>query len=155
MVFETNLIEQVNFILHMCSNARLSSSFCSFFVEILCGINQWQNFDDFETSQENDIQIRATALLLIKQNKANVLDLLIVWLLGFIDAIVYILECQWVYGLIMKLNGTRIHWLDRRIVRKELDIMPIYHYVQNQGKLIYLQIKNFFQKSGSVTFLPL
>ena len=31
---------------------------------------------------------------------------------------------------------TRIHWLNRRIVRKELDIMPIYHYVQNQGKLM-------------------
>ena len=72
---------------------------------------------------------------------------------------------------------TRIHWLDRRIVRKQLDIMPTYYYVQNQGKLMimqvekmaknlnlgnfwrhfreYLQIKNFFQKSGSVTFLPL
>ena len=125
----------------------------------------------------------------------------------------------------------RIHWLDRRIVRKQLDIMPTYHYLQNQGKLMmqswlngqkpqfgpvfddfevkylqmgnfpekylsvklkaifstcvrpkikkivraifeknievsdfgliwrpfreYLQIKNYFQKSGSVTFLPL
>ena len=29
---------------------------------------------------------------------------------------------------------TRIHWLDQRIVRKQLDIMPTYHYVQNQGK---------------------
>ena len=33
--------------------------------------------------------------------------------------------------LLMK---TRIHWLDRRIVRKQLDILPAYHYVQNQGK---------------------
>ena len=29
-----------------------------------------------------------------------------------------------------------IHWLDRRNVRKQLDIMPTYHYVQNQGKLM-------------------
>ena len=34
-----------------------------------------------------------------------------------------------------------IYWLDRRIVRKQLDIN--------------LQIKDFFQKSGSVTFLSL
>ena len=33
--------------------------------------------------------------------------------------------------LLMK---TRIHWLDPRIVRKQLDILPTYHYVQNQGK---------------------
>ena len=33
--------------------------------------------------------------------------------------------------LLMK---TRIHWLDRRIVRKQLDILPTYHYLQNQGK---------------------
>ena len=128
-------------------------------------------------------------------------------------------------------KDTRIHWLDWQIVRKQLGIMPTYHYVQNQGKLImkswengqktqfgrffddfeakyhkiesfsenqvsfklkvkfstnfrpktkriiraafeenmkvsdfgliwrffckYLQIKNFFQKSGSVTFLSL
>ena len=31
---------------------------------------------------------------------------------------------------------TRIHWLDQQIVRKQLDIMPTYHYVENQGKLI-------------------
>ena len=42
------------------------------------------------------------------------------------------------------MNITRIHWLDRQIVRKQLDIMPTLHYVQN-----------IFQKSGSVTFLPL
>ena len=30
---------------------------------------------------------------------------------------------------------TRMHRPDRRIVRQQLDIMPIYHYVQNQGKL--------------------
>ena len=37
---------------------------------------------------------------------------------------------------------TRIHWLDRRIVRKQLDIMPTYHYVQNQGKLMMQSPKN-------------
>ena len=31
---------------------------------------------------------------------------------------------------------TRIHWLDRWIVRKQLDIMPTNHYVENQGKII-------------------
>ena len=31
---------------------------------------------------------------------------------------------------------TRIHWLDRQIVRKQLDIMSTYHYVKNQGKLM-------------------
>ena len=31
---------------------------------------------------------------------------------------------------------TRINWLDQRIVRKQLDIMPTYNYVQNQGKLM-------------------
>ena len=63
---------------------------------------------------------------------------------------------------------TKIHWLDRRIVRKQLDIMHTYHYVENQGKLImqsqengekpqfgqffddfdvkYLQIANFSEK---------
>ena len=30
----------------------------------------------------------------------------------------------------------RMHWLDCRIVRKQLDIITTYHYVQNQGKLI-------------------
>ena len=66
------------------------------------------------------------------------------------------------------LNATRIHWLDWRIVRKQLDIMSTYHYVQNQEKLMmqsrengqkpqfgqflddfevkYLQIANFFEK---------
>ena len=33
-------------------------------------------------------------------------------------------------------NLRRIHWLDRRIVRKQLDIMTTSLYVQNQGKLI-------------------
>ena len=31
---------------------------------------------------------------------------------------------------------TRINWLDQRIVRKQLDIMTTYNYVQNQGKLM-------------------
>ena len=30
----------------------------------------------------------------------------------------------------------RIHWLESWIVTKELNIMPTYHYVENQGKLI-------------------
>ena len=50
------------------------------------------------------------------------------------------------------LKITRIHWLDRRIVRKQLNIMPIYRYVQNQGKLVTqsrengkkLQFRQFF-----------
>ena len=60
---------------------------------------------------------------------------------------------------------TRIHWLDRWIVRKELDFIPTYHYLQNQGKLMmqsqengqiwtnfdnfeakYLEIANFSEK---------
>ena len=39
------------------------------------------------------------------------------------------------YG-VRKISKTRIHWLARRIVRKLLDIMPTYHYVQNQRKLM-------------------
>ena len=35
-----------------------------------------------------------------------------------------------------------IDWLDRRIVRKKLDIMPTYHYVQNQGKLMMQSREN-------------
>ena len=31
---------------------------------------------------------------------------------------------------------TRIHWLGRQILRKQLNIMPTYQYVQNQGKLM-------------------
>ena len=63
---------------------------------------------------------------------------------------------------------TRIHWLDWQTARKQLDIMPMYHYVENQWKLImqtrengqkpqfgqffddfevkYLQIANFSEK---------
>ena len=37
---------------------------------------------------------------------------------------------------------TRIHWLDRWIVRKELDIIPTYHYLQNQGKLMMQSQEN-------------
>ena len=33
-------------------------------------------------------------------------------------------------GIIFLLTKTRIHLLDPRIVRKQLDIMPTYHYVQ-------------------------
>ena len=35
-----------------------------------------------------------------------------------------------------------MHWLDQRIVRKQLDIMSIYHYVQNQGKLMMQSWEN-------------
>ena len=37
---------------------------------------------------------------------------------------------------------TRIHSLDQRIVRKQLDIMPTYHYVQNQRKLMMQSREN-------------
>ena len=37
---------------------------------------------------------------------------------------------------------TRLHGLDQQIVRKQLDIMPIYHYVQNQGKQMMQSRKN-------------
>ena len=36
--------------------------------------------------------------------------------------------------------------MDQRIVRKKLDIMPTYHYVQNQGKLM-MQSRENGQKS--------
>ena len=39
-------------------------------------------------------------------------------------------------------NKTRMHWLDRPIVRKQLDIMSTYHYVQNQGKLMMQSREN-------------
>ena len=32
--------------------------------------------------------------------------------------------------------------MDRRIVRKQLDIMPTYHYVQNQGNLMIQSREN-------------
>ena len=41
---------------------------------------------------------------------------------------------------------TRIHWLDRWIVRKQLDIMPTYHYMQNQRKLLMMQSRENGQK---------
>ena len=33
-------------------------------------------------------------------------------------------------GTLWKAMETRIHRLDRQIVRKQLDIMPTYHYVK-------------------------
>ena len=33
------------------------------------------------------------------------------------------------------IKPTRIHWLDHRIVKKQLEIMLNYRYVQNQGKI--------------------
>ena len=41
-----------------------------------------------------------------------------------------------------KANETRIDWLDRWIARKQLYIMPTYHYVQNQGKLMMQSREN-------------
>ena len=35
-----------------------------------------------------------------------------------------------------------MYWLDRRIVSKQLDIMPTYHYGENQGKLIMQSQEN-------------
>ena len=48
-------------------------------------------------------------------------------------------------------RGTRIHWLNRQSVRKQLDVMPTYHYVQNQGKLI-MQSRENGQKPQSEQF---
>ena len=41
--------------------------------------------------------------------------------------------------------------MDQRIVRKKLDIMPTYHYVQNQGKLM-MQSRENGQKPQSGQF---
>ena len=49
---------------------------------------------------------------------------------------------------------TRIHWLDQRIVRKQLDIMPTYHYVQNQEKLM-IQSRENGQKPHLGKFLTI
>ena len=49
---------------------------------------------------------------------------------------------------------TRILWLNRRIIRKQLDIMPTYHYVQNQGKLT-MQSQENDQKSQFGHFLTI
>ena len=35
-----------------------------------------------------------------------------------------------------------MHLIDQRVVRKQLDIMPTYHYVQNQGKLMIQSREN-------------
>ena len=40
------------------------------------------------------------------------------------------------------LNSTKKHWLNQQIVRKQLDIIPSYHYVQNQGKLMIQSQEN-------------
>ena len=47
-----------------------------------------------------------------------------------------------------------IHWLDRLIVRKQLDIMPTYHYVQNQGKLM-VQVEKMVKNLNSGIFLTI
>ena len=44
--------------------------------------------------------------------------------------------------IILFQSKTRMHWPDRRVVRKQLDIMPTYNYVQNQGKLMIQSREN-------------
>ena len=41
----------------------------------------------------------------------------------------------------------RIYWLDQWIVRKQLDIMPTYYYVQNQGKLMIAKPRKLWKTS--------
>ena len=48
----------------------------------------------------------------------------------------------------------RIHSLDQRIVRKQLDIMPTYNYVQNQRKLM-MQSRENGQKPQFGQFLTI
>ena len=79
----------------------------------------------------------------------------------------YWISCSFISILLL----TRMYWLDRWIVRKQLGIIPTYHYVQNQGKLMmwsrengqkpqleevfdnfkikYLKIENFSEKQVS------
>ena len=65
----------------------------------------------------------------------------------FFDQLIYIQFLDFISNTPMNINQcgfqflTRIHWLDRRIVRERLDIMATYYYVQNQGKLL-MQTKN-------------
>ena len=35
-----------------------------------------------------------------------------------------------------------MHWRDQQTVRKQLDIIPNYHYIQNQGKLMMQNQEN-------------
>ena len=49
------------------------------------------------------------------------------------------------------LREKRIHWLDQRIVRKQLDIMLTYYYLENQGKLM-MQSRENEQKLQSGQF---
>ena len=50
--------------------------------------------------------------------------------MSILPTIVYILNTK------SKNNKNKNTLLDRQTVRKQLDIMPTYHYVENQGKLI-------------------
>ena len=52
------------------------------------------------------------------------------------------IQCAKKYYMVSIGMSTRIHWMDQRIVRKQLDIMPTYHYMQNQGKLMMQSRKN-------------
>ena len=50
--------------------------------------------------------------------------------MSILPTILYILNKK------SKNNKNKNTLLDRQTVRKQLDIMPTYHYVENQGKLI-------------------
>ena len=50
--------------------------------------------------------------------------------------------CEWFDFFRTFTKSARIHRLDRQIVRTQLDIMPKYHYVQNEGKLMMLSGEN-------------
>ena len=50
--------------------------------------------------------------------------------MSILPTILYILNKK------SKNNKNKNTLLDRQTVRKQLDIMPTYHYVKNQGKLI-------------------
>ena len=55
------------------------------------------------------------------------------------------LPCLFAITSLLKMSflfAIRIQWLDRQIVRKQVGIMPTYHYVQNQGKLMMQSREN-------------
>ena len=76
---------------------------------------------------------------------------------NFFIVIIFYLQClllvsvthSWYFFILFK---TGIHWLDRRIVRKQLGIIPTYHYVQSQGKLM-MQSRENGQKAQFRQFL--
>ena len=54
---------------------------------------------------------------------------------------------------ILRTCKTRIHLLDRWIVRKQVGIMPTYHYMQNQGKLMMESRENSQKPQFGNSFL--